>query len=214
MIKLSFTIACLLIVSSLAWADTPAPTEASIAIIKLKELAKGDADELTAAMQTFDTNYTAYRLQKESGTLDVSYAKKELISFANRYTRLIKTNPQEAKLLLDFINGEIKFLNEEFKPKEKFKEVYLNMSPPVKPGGGMVYSGMPIEAVKDSEAKSEYIKALRQNRLNAIYNERQSELWSFFRYIEIAKKDIPAFEPITDAGCDLAEARKAANAAH
>ena len=212
MIKLRFTIACLLICSVAACTDTPKPTEASIAITRLKELAKGDADKLTADMDGFDYTYTNYRSQKESGAPDIDYATRELSAFINhRYTQLIKTNPAEANLLLDFINSEIKFLKEEFKPNEKFKECFMSIIPPINPGGEHIYSGMPAEMIKDPAAKSEYITAVKKNELNSNYNARQLELWAFFEYIETAKKHNPAFEPITDAGCDLAEARMAAN---
>jgi len=195
-------------------ADTPQPTEASVAIAKLRDLAKGDADELIAAMQAFDTTYATYRLEKAPGTTDILYATKGLMSFIGRYARLMKSNPEEAQLFVEFINSEIKFLKDEFKPNEKMKDVFLNTAPPVNPGRESIYSGMPVDAVKNPEARRAYKEALNQNRLNAIYNERQSRLWSFFRFIEFAKQRTPELTAITDAGCDLEQARKAAYAQH
>lgn len=139
-----------------------------------------DIARLPAALLALDKECNDLSTRKADSTRDIAHAGQALTTLTIYYAKISKTNPEEAKHLIQYINEKLKPLKEEFHPESPYRRAYLNP---------------PTDVSFD------------QNYANSIYNMRQSELRSFFIRLKRLKRHYPELQGLEDMGELLTDER-------
>ncbi|MFA6287111.1 MAG: hypothetical protein WC661_06955 [Opitutaceae bacterium] len=139
-----------------------------------------DIAGLPAALNALDKEWGDLSTRKADSTRDITYAEKALSTLTSYYVKISKINPEEAERLIQYINEKLKPLKEEFHPELPYRSAYVN--PPPNVSFEEIYS-------------------------NAIYNNRQRELRSFFLRLKRIKRHYPELQGLDEMGDLLVDER-------